>query len=141
MPRILIAVDGSKNAERAVQHVIDLTTRRGPIEVHLLNVQPPIESGEVRRFVSKATIDAYYRDEGTAALAGAEALLKQAGCPYVAHIEAGHFAETIADHARRHGCDRIVMGTRGMSTLGNWLLGSVATKVIHLVDVPVTLIK
>ena len=33
------------------------------------------------------------------------------------------------------------MGTRGMGAMGNLILGSVATKVIHLVDVPVTLVK
>lgn len=36
--------------------------------------------------------------------------------------------------ARENGCDAIVMGTRGMSALGNLALGSVAAKVVHLVD-------
>jgi nucleotide-binding universal stress UspA family protein len=33
------------------------------------------------------------------------------------------------------------MGTRGMTPLASLVLGSVATKVIHLSDVPVTLVK
>jgi nucleotide-binding universal stress UspA family protein len=33
------------------------------------------------------------------------------------------------------------MGTRGLSALPGILLGSVASKVIHLADVPVTLVK
>ena len=33
------------------------------------------------------------------------------------------------------------MGTRGMRALGNLALGSTATKVIHLAEVPVTLVK
>jgi nucleotide-binding universal stress UspA family protein len=33
------------------------------------------------------------------------------------------------------------MGTRGMGAIGNLVLGSVATKVIHLTEVPVTLVK
>ncbi len=33
------------------------------------------------------------------------------------------------------------MGTRGLGTVAGILLGSVATKVIHFADVPVTLIK
>ena len=36
---------------------------------------------------------------------------------------------------------RSVMGTRGLSPIVNLVIGSVATKVIYLVDVPVTLIK
>jgi nucleotide-binding universal stress UspA family protein len=37
--------------------------------------------------------------------------------------------------------DHIVMGARGLSNLQGFLLGSVATKVINLADVPITLIK
>ena len=33
------------------------------------------------------------------------------------------------------------MGTRGLGAVANLMIGSVATKVIHMVDVPVTLIK
>jgi len=35
----------------------------------------------------------------------------------------------------------IVMGTRGMGTVANLVLGSVATKVIHLSHIPVILVK
>lgn len=47
----------------------------------------------------------------------------------------------IARAARRLKCESIVMGTRGMGTIGNLFLGSVATRVIHLARIPVTLIK
>lgn len=43
--------------------------------------------------------------------------------------------------AKSEGVDVIVMGTRGMGALGNLALGSTATKVVHLADVPVTLVK
>jgi nucleotide-binding universal stress UspA family protein len=33
------------------------------------------------------------------------------------------------------------MGTRGMSPIRNLVLGSVATQLIHLADIPVTLVK
>ena len=46
-----------------------------------------------------------------------------------------------ADLGRRLKCDAIVMGTRGMTVLGNLVLGSVASKVVHLSSVPVTLVK
>jgi len=50
-------------------------------------------------------------------------------------------AETIAEFAVSCGCDQIVMGTRGMGSLEGLLLGSITTKVLHLVRVPVTLVK
>lgn len=140
-PRVLVPTDGSAHAERAVRHVMDYIGRRGPFAVHLLNVQPRIQSGMVRRIVSRATIDAYYRAEGDAAMQSAIALLKAVDIAPSTHIEVGEFGETIASFAECNGCTEIVMGTRGMGAIGNWLLGSVATKVIHYATVPVTLIR
>ena len=34
-----------------------------------------------------------------------------------------------------------ILGTRGMGTVANLVLGSVATKVIHLAHIPVILVK
>jgi nucleotide-binding universal stress UspA family protein len=39
------------------------------------------------------------------------------------------------------GADAIVMGTRGLGVVGGLVLGSIASKVVHLVKVPVTLVK
>ncbi|MFN0302201.1 MAG: universal stress protein, partial [Burkholderiales bacterium] len=40
-----------------------------------------------------------------------------------------------------HHISEVVMGTRGLGSVSGLVLGSVATKIIHLVDVPVTLVK
>ena len=61
--------------------------------------------------------------------------------PYTAGILIGEIAETITKDASDRHCDMIVMGTRGMGTIGSLLMGSVATKVVHLADVPVALVK
>ena len=50
-------------------------------------------------------------------------------------------AETVDRVAREVGAHQIVMGTRGLGNLGNLFLGSVATKVVRLTRVPVTLVK
>jgi nucleotide-binding universal stress UspA family protein len=52
----------------------------------------------------------------------------------------GDVASSIVEHAQKSGCQLICMGTRGMTALSNMLLGSVATKVIHLAHVPVVLV-
>lgn len=141
MQRILLPVDGSANAERAVKYLIGLAARLKPLEVHLMNVQPPILSGGVRMFVSRETIEGYQQEEGTKALQSARALLDAAGIPYRHHIAVGDIADSIAAYAGKEGCDAIVMGTRGMGSVSNLVLGSVATKVLHLAAVPVTLVK
>ena len=50
-------------------------------------------------------------------------------------------AETIVAHAKSGKFDLICIGTRGMTATGNLLLGSVATKVLHLSDTPVITVR
>jgi nucleotide-binding universal stress UspA family protein len=57
------------------------------------------------------------------------------------HIVVGHAGQTIANHASHWGCTRIVMGTRGLGALANVVVGSTALQVMHLSEIPVTLVK
>jgi nucleotide-binding universal stress UspA family protein len=66
--------------------------------------------------------------------------LKSSGVRFEYHVAVGNHAEAIVAYAREKKCDQILMGTRGLGGLSNLLLGSVATRVLHLTDVPVTLI-
>lgn len=140
--KILLPVDGSENSLRAVQHVIAMKEQYSdPIEVHLLNVQLPVASGAVKMFISQQQLNDFYRDEGVAALKDARALLDQAGVSYQHHIGVGDLAGTITAYAKDKQCRQIVIGTRGRGSFAGALLGSVATKVVHLADLPVLLIK
>jgi len=142
MMKILLPVDGSENSLRAVQHVIAMKEQYSdPIEVHLLNVQLPVASGAVKMFISQQQLNDFYRDEGMAALKEARALLDQAGVSYQHHIGVGDLAGTITSYAKDKQCRQIVIGTRGRGSFAGALLGSVATKVVHLADIPVLLIK
>lgn len=60
---------------------------------------------------------------------------------YVFHIGVGDAADTIVKYAQEKGCSQIVMGSRGLGAVSGLILGSVATKVIHLTDIPVLLVK
>jgi len=55
--------------------------------------------------------------------------------------KAGQPAEAIAQVARDKSIEHIVMGTRGLGRIQGLVMGSVAMKVIHLAQVPITLIK
>jgi len=141
MLKILVPVDGSENANRAVKHVVKLYRSDARIEIHLLNVQIPIDSGHARLFVSHDELEDYHRDEAIAALAGARRILDDAGVPYTYHIAVGHVAETIVRYAKERGIDKIVMGSHGRTALLQVLLGSVARDVLKHSEVPVTLVK
>jgi nucleotide-binding universal stress UspA family protein len=139
--KILLAVDGSGHSDRAAQHVIALLQGCGGHALHVINVQPPIDAPEVRSHMTAGEIEAMQETRGGDALASARALLDRAGIAHVPAVLLGPVAETIARYAAEQGCEKIVMGTRGLGALGNMLMGSVATRVLHLTDLPVTLVK
>lgn len=142
MLKVLVPVDGSKNSDRAVTHAIGfIANSKAPVELHLLNVQLPIVSGGVRMFIKHEDIEAYHQDSGQDALRTAREQLDQAGQAYAHLVRVGPIGETIAAYAKNQSCDLIIMGTRGLGAVTGMVLGSVATKVIHLADAPVTLVK
>jgi nucleotide-binding universal stress UspA family protein len=141
MLKILLPVDGSECCERAVEHTIALAREGVELRVDVINVQAPVLSGHAKMFLSQDVLNDYYREAGEQALREPVLKLKQAGVNASEHLVIGHIGETIAQYAKQHGMDQIIMGTRGMGSLSNMLLGSVATKVIHLAEVPVTLVK
>ncbi|HEU0188048.1 MAG TPA: universal stress protein, partial [Gallionellaceae bacterium] len=106
-----------------------------------LNVQWKLATANVKMFINQETINAYYREEGMAALAAARALLDKAGLAYSYHISVGLPAEAIVQYAREQQVDQIVMSAHGQGMLSELLLGSVAGKVVHLAPMPVLLIK
>ena len=61
--------------------------------------------------------------------------------PYEKEVLVGPVAQVLAERAQALGCDAIVMGTHGMTALGKFLMGSTASKLIHLSEIPVTLVK
>ncbi len=142
MLKLLVTTDGSDNANRVIDYVIKQAGRCAEaVEVHLLNVQMPLTSLNIKLFISLDDLNAYYRDEGMVALKIAREKLDAAGIKYEFHIGVGDPAQVIAQYAEDKGCEQIVMGTRGLGTVSNLVLGSVATKVIHLAKVPVVLVK
>jgi nucleotide-binding universal stress UspA family protein len=140
--KILIPVDGSASADRAVDHVIaKVADLKAAPEVYLLNVQWKLASGNVKLFINQDTINDYYREQGSAALTQARAKLEASGLAYNYHISVGSPAEAVVQYAQEQQIDQIVMSAHGEDTLSSFLLGSVASKVIHLSPIPVLLVK
>ncbi len=139
MLKTLIPVDGSDNSVRAVQYLMKQSANsREPFEIHLLNVQHPFP-GTIKGVGDQAK--QYHHDEGIKALANARKLLDDAKVKYSYHIGVGEVGEVVAHFVKDLKCEQVVMGTRGMNSIANMVLGSGATKVLHLVDVPVLLVK
>ena len=137
--KILVAVDGSKPSLKAVQLLIDHADwYRSPPQVELVTVHLPVPTV---RHLNKAQVEKYYAEEGEAMLAAAKKKLDAARLPYKARVLVGPVAETLVEHAGAQRCDLIYIGTRGMTAIGKALLGSTATKVLHISEIPVLLVK
>src|SRR5688500_5229168 len=141
--KILLAVDGSKNSLDAVQCLIEHTDwyREKP-QVELVTVLAPVPKlPNMGVVIGKSQIERYYHVEGAAALKEAGRKLDAAKLPYEARVLIGPVAETLVRHAAKARCDIIYIGTHGRTAAGNLLLGSVATKVLHISDTPVLLVR
>jgi len=141
MQKILLAVDGSETSQHAVAHVIKRTSvAKDESQILLLNVQYALHGG-ISTFINSGQLKQLHHDEGMKVLEGPRSMLDAADLTYSYHLFVGEPAEVITRFAHDQGCDEIVIGTRGLSGIGSLLLGSVATKIIHLADVPVVLVK
>ncbi|MFL6623802.1 MAG: universal stress protein [Sulfurifustaceae bacterium] len=137
--RVLIPVDGSRNAEQAVRHAVKEYLKNHELEIHLLNVQPPF-SRDISAFVRKRDRDDYHREQAALALAGARRILEQCGVPHHRHIAVGNRAVLITGFAKRLQCHHIVIGTARKNSLTRMLQDSVTNKVLELTRVPVEIV-
>jgi nucleotide-binding universal stress UspA family protein len=141
--KILLAVDGSKQAMDAVKCLIehaDWYREKPAVELVTVHLPVPRLSG-MGLAVGKNQIQRYYDEEGETALAAAKKKLTAARINFKASVLVGQVAEEIVEHASKARCDLIFIGTHGRSEAGNMLLGSIATQVLHLSKVPVLLVR
>ena len=139
MLKVLVPVDGSRNGEFAIKHVIKQFMNNTAMEIHLLNVQPPF-SRHIARFVSRKALHDHHRDEAEKALRPVRQTLDAFGIPYSVHTVVGDRAKSITDAARRLRCDQIVLSTARKNSLTRLVENSLTNKVLELTPVPVEVI-
>ena len=138
--RILLPLDGSPLAERALPHAI-AQARHSQAELILLRVIGPLTHV---RGLSLAAHERVRQQATTWAreyLARIAADVQQQGIPGRAVIVDGRPHVEIAQFAETNWADLIVMSTRGHSGLSRWLMGSVADRVVRGATVPVLLVR
>ena len=142
MKNLLVPVDGSGAALRALDQAVALARLDPGCSIHLLHAhEEPLIYGEIAVYVPRAKMAELQREHSEGVLAAAEDKLKKARIAYTREVLVGPIGETIAAHAERLGCEAIVMGRHGKTTLGDLLVGSVAMKVLHASKLPVMLVR
>lgn len=142
MKKILVPCDGSPSALHAVRHAAAEAAQAGvAAEVQLLHVIEPMTPVALSEAFQASRLDERFPPQAAQALQPASAVLEGTAVRYTLHCRFGDPATEIAAQVREAGCDAVVMGTHGRGALASLVIGSVATRVVHQVDVPVTLIK
>lgn len=143
MRKVLVAFDGSDSSKRALRYVLDFARdHAATLQVHVLNVQhEPLMYGEYVTSEVVNQLQASLLEAAAQTLAWPIDQLRSAGIEHQAHSALGNVAEQVALLAEQQNCDTVVMGTRGLGSFAGMLLGSVATRVVHEVSVPVLLVK
>ncbi|SDU09275.1 universal stress protein [Halopseudomonas salegens] len=142
MQNVLVPFDGSSSAKRAIQYLVDFSAEYPAIKVHVINVQS--EPKLYGNYVSASMLEQLHDgalQHGQDINTDAAAMLEAANINFETHAVIGEVIGEVVKAVKQLGCNTVVMGTRGMSNLGNLVMGSVATRIVHEVPVPVLLIK
>jgi nucleotide-binding universal stress UspA family protein len=139
--KILLPVDGSHHTKRMLSYIAAHDELLGPGHAYLAFTAIAAIPAYVTHLLERGTVEGYYREEADKVLAPVKAFADQQGWTIrLAHVH-GNAAEAIAETAEKEKVDLIVMGTHGHSSLGNVILGSVASGVLARCKVPVLLIR
>lgn len=139
--KLLLPVDGSELSLEAVRFAVRMLLAGLHGEAVLANVQEAATLYELLVAHDPEVIDRVSAEAGVHALKDARELLDAAGIEYECEVAKGDPAHTIVDIAERFGCDLIVMGARGQSSLRSAMMGSVSNEVLHASAVPVVIVK
>ena len=141
--KILIPTDGSDVANNAVAHAIDLAEKYDA-EVHALFVA---DTDMVAYSLGTEQVDRIRQgkfgemtelaEDAQEATSFVRERAEAAGLRFVERHAGGQPHDVIADYARNHDIDLIVMGSHGRSGVRRALLGSVTERTLRSTHVPV----
>lgn len=148
--RILCAVDGSEHSQWGIQ-ALEAFAGQAPDQVVLLHIidQPSLQAAVNKNSVARKRALAAMEKAGTtllrdAARAARLALGQAATRPrtkFQTILAHGPIAQTISRTARRLKADLILMGSRGLSDIQGFLLGSVSRQVAATAPCPLLVVK
>jgi len=139
--KILLAADGSKFTKKMLAYVTthpELFGHHNAFTVFTaMGALPP----RARAAVGAPATKAYYEEETAKVTAPVVKFLARHGIAPEVICKVGQPGELIGKAATDGGFDLVVMGSHGHSSLGNLVMGSVATQVLAHCTVPVLLVR
>jgi len=147
--KILVAVDGSKPSNDALDYAIDIAEKYGSAEVQLVHVIQNISSivytgGAGLEPIWIGSLSDDLEKSGKLILKDAKKKIKEKKTKIKkisTKLLHGNPADEIVKLAKDEKFDLIVIGSRGLSGVKELILGSVSSKVVNHATVPVLVVK
>jgi nucleotide-binding universal stress UspA family protein len=140
--KILVAVDGSPFTKRMLGYLAAHDEWLGGAHQYTVLHSVPAVPPRAAAVIDKATLKAYYDDEGEKVIKPIRTFFsKKRDLKVEFLVKSGPASDNIVATATKGGFDMVIMGSHGHSTLGNLVLGSVATKVLAHCMTPVLLVR
>ncbi len=140
--KLLVAVDGSEHAKRAVDSAAALARHGGALHAVLIPVRetPTLYAPEM--LVDWRALEEAASQQQRKLISEAESYAWDRGLMLgTSRPASGSPALEIVSAAREIRADMIVMGTRGLGAVRSLFIGSVAQHVLHAAPVPVLLAR
>lgn len=129
LKKLLVAFDGSPNAQRAFEFAVDQVKKscEGG-EVHVISVvQPPEPAEGVMADIEPIVQSGKNYYEGL--FSKLQEISSGEGVQLVTEVRVGYPADQIIQYVLEKKCDMVVIGRLGKSRIKRWLSGSVAKQV------------
>ncbi len=141
MKKILVAVDGSVEAQRAARMAADIAVRFGA-SLTMMHVIPPLlVPPETTTGFDFASYEAEREAAAARLLQETETRLEEPGLVVEHLVSHGAPAELLAEEAQRRKVDLLVAGHRGRGAVARVLLGSVASRLAHICEQPLLIVR
>lgn len=146
LTNVLVPLDGSEVAEKAIDYARQITDRGGQI-ILLTVVDMPdypatmfYPAGIAAYEITRETAEDELVPQADSYLHKMAESLRQAGFRVTTETVIGEPACAIVEKADERDVQAIVMSTHGRSGLGRWLFGSVANKVLNATNRPIFIV-
>lgn len=133
--KILVGIDGSEGSYKAAAYAADLAARLGA-SVTLIFV---ISDQYTDRFIAKPTYTPNEEIMAGDRFNRPKKYLEERSVTYDTMVEMGNPAQSILATGEK-GYDLIILGTRGLSAVKEFMLGSVSSKVVQHSEIPVLIV-
>ena len=151
--RILLVVDGSQNSQNAVKCMVQfpypaqadfrlmhvLSPQYPPVFTDLPYGLPAEQPSKVDEEVARQR--AAEEAEGNRLLVKMKELLAAGEITVTTELKQGDAATEIIEYVKKNQIDLIVAGSRGLSRVRSWLLGSVSRKLVHYSGCSVLIVR